>query len=471
MNLASKIDLIYHTITIGVVIDTNDPLEMGRVRARVPAFGDRQYHKTEDLPWCQYVSPVAGTVRSDTASRGSSDEKPTLGSVAYGFWSIPKIGSSVLVACINADPMQRIWLGCLPTETAVHTMPHGRYLYDTSSQAVSNKGQPEGPLSGEEQPIQPLYENQSKAFGGRQGNYEWRTRGADHSVGGNDQIILQINPGVVAKSPDDYNFPFTEDDGNVINSKSGYAKSRIDPNTPSEVTGQNYDSLTHGWTTPGFHSISMDDRVENCRMRFRTSAGHQIILDDTNERIYINTAEGENWVQIDQDGNVDVFCKRLSVHSTNEMNFTSGKTIRMFAKEGIHMVSQGELRIQTNNDLHIRSAGNIRTFCNGSNFTEAKGAIHVKTGSTLHLTSDGQMNLFASGNIVETGAQIHLNGPNAAPAASPAEQPAFWTNRVPSHEPWGRSPTASDFTHSPKYNYNDPNIDQDDKVRGKYWHR
>ena len=37
-------------ITIGVVVDTNDPQQMGRVRVVCPMWGDNYHSPVEDLP-------------------------------------------------------------------------------------------------------------------------------------------------------------------------------------------------------------------------------------------------------------------------------------------------------------------------------------------------------------------------------------------------------------------------------------
>jgi hypothetical protein len=65
--------------------------------------------------------------------------------------------------------------------------------------------------------------------------------------------------------------------------------------------------------------------------------------------------------------------------------------------------------------------------------------MNFKSGSTLSATSAGQTNIKAGGNILQTGAKIHLNGPSAVDAevaekAVDAKEPGI----VPTHEPWYR---------------------------------
>jgi hypothetical protein len=220
----------------------------------------------------------------------------------------------------------------------------------------------------------------------------------------------------------------------------------------------------------------MDDRQENCRMRLRTTSGHQIIMDDTNERIYIATAQGNNWIEMDQAGNIDIFTSnKLSVHAQKEINFTSDDTIRMYAKKGIHLHSDDEVRIDATKDIHVKTAQNIRTKAGQSILTEAGQVYAVKSGSDLKLQSGSATHVNSAANMYCTAPQIHLNGPTAATADTPAEQPAFWTDRVPAHEPWARTMTKNDQTHEPEVPYDSKMVGRMERgimiTRGMYWRR
>lgn len=533
-------------ITIGQVVDVNDPQQMGRVRAFCPGLGDKSEKKIEDLPWCIYVSPLGGMV--DVGTRGAQESEVT-GPVAYGMWNIPKLGAHVLVGIIDSDTQTRFYAGCVHPQYQTHTAPHGRYLWE------KGKGTPEGPLDSHENPIEPLYSMFTKHFTGNTGpekldprnNMEWRTRGIDSQTSAitRTPINNKEKTGIHTKYPDHEwgEFPsVTEEDGTqrTINGP-GYGLSQQYPNDVFETTTYGYDSMVYSWTTPGFNSISMDDRQTNSRIRLRTTAGHQIIMDDTNERIYISTAGGETWIEIDQVGNIDIYAsKNISTHAGGDINFFADKTFRVQAKEGIHFQTDKQFRIHSSDDVNIRSEKKILTHSVEETKMEADKNFHIKTqksvlifatddidvkstgntrieqggtldvktgtvgswttGTVLNLnagtnmfhTSGLNMNLNAGGNMLHTAPAIHLNGPPAALAspASPAsnaesanEVQAFWTSRVPQHEPWARvfmDKTADGDvgnSHVPEYDYVDKNVGRGSAVRGekyernKYWRR
>lgn len=505
------------SISVGRVVDTNDPLQMGRVRAYVAGL-DRNLANVGDIPFAIYCSPFAG--HQQVQSRGPEDNSYTTGPVAYGMFAIPKVGTDVLIAHLNGDPNYRIWFGALYGQLLSSTIPHGRYTFNNPDAEAGNL---DGPLSASENPIQPLYDNQTSAYtrtssiASNDGatsttprkNFEWRVRGADFQGAGLGNIQRNLPDQKVSKVTDDRNYEFTEEDGTKFhqgNFTQGYALSRIEPNAtydPNLVDGgQNLDPQTYSWTTPGFNSIAMDDRPENSRIRFRTSSGHQMILDDTNERIYISTVQGNNWIEMDQNGNVDVYsARRVSIHSAMDVNITTDQTFRVYAKQGIHMTSGGEIRMTSANDTFIKAGGNIQTNASSDVNITSGETTNIKSGSSLNLQSGGDtnintqgqgawkvgstLNFLASSDVLVTGATIQLNGPQAASAgeATAAKSfDAYFTNRVPEHEPYGRimmDKNATDNDSNNKFSleldYDSPQVGRielgETIPRNPRWHR
>lgn len=474
-------------VTIGTVVDTNDPQQMGRVRVVCPQWGDVWGSKVEDLPWAIYMTPFGGQVQ--VGSRGPGVQQST-GGIAYGMWAVPKVGSQVAVLCIDGNPMTRMYFGCVYDQFTPHTMPHGRFMYDDHPE-LENSGSdaaPYGPFTSAEKLIQPLAQNGRQAFGNKpEPNFEFRSRFADYTV---TRVSVEQLAQTFSKVQDDKDIKHGD-----WTSTQGYQVSRTDPAAPSSFTDRNYDSMVYSFTSPGFHSLSMDDRQENCRIRLRTTSGHQILMDDTNERIYIATAQGNNWIEMDQDGNIDIFTtNKVNVHANKDINLTSDETIRMYGKKGVHIKSDDEIRVEAAQDIHVKTPQNIRAHADqaiflqsGTNahlkagtsvFVEAGSAFHAKAGSTLHLDSGAQMNLLAGGQLLGQGSQVHFNGPGptAATAATAAgEQPSFYTSRIPDHEPWPRVMTKEDTSVEPEFPYDSDQVGKSERGRtinrGMFWRR
>ena len=484
-------------ITIGEVVDTNDPQQMGRLRVACPLLGDSGDDVVSDIPWATYVSPLGGTATSPSRGRGGD---VTAGQIAYGMFNVPKVGSNVLVACIDADPRFRVWLGCVHDQFLTHTMPHGRYSYKTANK-------PEGPFSSSEDKIQPLYDSQTAAFTNPDGgveprmSHEFRTRAADVGVAGLDDELVNIEESNISLLSDDVDEEYgVNPAGGKYSNTQGYQKSRVEDGESSNTGGIIYDPQTYSWTTPGFHSLSMQDNAENCRIRFRTTHGHQIIMDDTNERIYISTAGGKTWIEMDEVGNIDIYGERnISVHAKKDINYTADESFRVNAKN-IHFNADEDIRIQSKggtgigiksvSDIHIQSDANIHIKSGVSLFLSSDDSVHIDaTESGLFTASFGALNLSSTGdNVLVTGTEVHLNGPPAA-AADTAEDGAnkntYATSRIPQHEPWARTmtdPTVTDnddttntVVDSAELPYDSDDVGRKERdepiTRNPLWHR
>jgi hypothetical protein len=413
-------------MTLGEVVDTNDPQQMGRLRIVCPFWGDPidpTPEQIDQLPWAMYLSPFGGSTETITRGDGATE---TTGQVSYGMWGIPKKGAQVLVATVDGDSMHRVYMGSVFKPHMPHTLPHGRNIEGVGA-----------PLSSSEQPIEPLASNINKSFGDAS-KYEWHSRGVDYSVAAVDRVVIdsnqQLTPSLRSDTKDATQ---TLADGKSRNLRQGYAADRA---TKTEqlsnryTNGQSYDSQVYSWTSPGFHAISMDDRPENSRIRVRTTAGHQIIMDDTNERIYISTFEGNNWIEMDRNGNIDLYSERnVSVHAKKDINFQAGEHIRLQAKDSIHLRADNEIRFHSINDTHMKndnlrnnSATNINltagadyngNFANGYvsadtyNFTTTDFSV-VSTSIGFDGTFDVNGATQIKGATVIDGPTINLNAPS-----------------------------------------------------------
>lgn len=443
------------TITIGTVVDTNDPQQMGRLRIVCPQWGDQWDSPVEDLPWALFSTPFGGTTQ--LGSRGPGIDSST-GSVAYGLWAIPKVGAQALVMCVDGNPSTRIYMGCIFDQYTPHTLPHGRYMYDEhpALPTTSSTPLPVGPVTSSEGEIQPLSRNLHRAFGTTSTNEEFKTRGADYTATAiaTEQLDLTFS-----KVADDFKVS-----SGTWSSTQGYSPSRLDPHAETTLTDTNRDSTVYAMVSPGFHAISMDDRQENCRMRLRTTSGHQILMDDTNERIYISTAEGNNWIEMDQCGNIDVFStRRVSIHSADDISLKSDQTVRISGNEGVH-INGKVINLQSTEAVNVK-VGTTLVINAGSEIQVQSGDIGMKSSGTLRLTA----------NAIHSSAPTILNNGSASSAPSATPDPANKPSRIPQHEPWARGVTRDDTSEESELSYTDINVNKIERgksiERGMFWRR
>jgi hypothetical protein len=214
---------------------------------------------------------------------------------------------------------------------------------------------------------------------------------------------------------------------------------------------------TMGMTTPAGHSLTMDDGdiedADNLGIRLRTAGGAQILMDDTNGLTYINNREGNVWIEMNRNGDIDIYAaSTINMHTRGDFNFHAG----------------GSFNLQANGDINMKALGGVRMQSVG-------GSYDISAGGNLNLTADGNGNLSVAGSYRETAARIDMNGAAAASATPPpTNQLAGNTNvtesvarRVPEAEPWaghldvsnldaGSAEAAADQQGSESYYYGAP---------------
>ena len=126
-------------------------------------------------------------------------------------------------------------------------------------------------------------------------------------------------------------------------------------------------------------------------------------------------------------------------------------------------------------DFNIYSDSQLKAF--------SLSHMQLKTAAEFRATSSSSMHHRSGSTMYFTGGdKIHLNGPAARQAEIADQcdcQLAFWTNRVPQHEPWSRAvmkEPEKNITHDTlEFDYKSKEINKkdggDDLSRGRYWRR
>lgn len=281
---------LINSITMGVVTYTNDPSQEGRIKVYCPSI-DYEETTTEDLPWANYATPFGGVVTNIKVGPNSEVRN---GTNAYGWWAIPKVGAIVLVFHLNGDPTQRFWFAC-------HYKPYLHKTLPTSMTELKNWI----PKNEEGEEI-----SYKKKILEESGFKDDITRGFFERTVLDKNVYTQTQEG-----------------------EQGYGKS-MNSDVEKEL-----DSQVYSLTTPGGHFITLTDLAEHCRIRIHSTLGKQILLDDTNERIFISTGSGKSYLELDEDGHIHLHAhESLSASAGSDFNFTANNKFKVKADE-IHLVA------------------------------------------------------------------------------------------------------------------------------------
>jgi uncharacterized protein (DUF2345 family) len=362
----------------GQVVSVDDPDQMGRVKAWIPSL-DGDNYDVEQLPWTSYA-PLFGGFTVAYPAGGNPAAATNISETSYGMWAIPKLGSTVFIFCSHGDPAARFYFASSPRLHRNRSLPAGRNF--------DNSGNP-GPFgdaqdtSGNFNPIQPAYNNLRTQFNGNVTASEAVTRGAY------ERQVAQAN--------------FNKD------GSEGYSTNPADDSY--------LDPQTYCIVTPGRHAFIIQDDPRMARMRLKTASGHQIIMDDANERIYISTALGNSWLEMDQDGHVNVFSTdSISVRTGKDFNVYADGNINMEAGKGVNIkANDGDIRAETSESLQIQANSNIVMAACGYFDVGSDGKLHITSGDTLNIhakgdmntQTDGELNVSVGGSIFETAGSDH----------------------------------------------------------------
>jgi len=378
---------------IGIVKNNLDPTRSGRLQVYIPDLGG-----PEDDPknWrtVSYASPFMGY----TPQTLSSTERPSLenrvGVVqhTYGMWFVPPdVGVQVIVLFIAGDPMRGYWVACVNPHLSHYMVPGiaGTKNIDKTSIAGGGKGLKDTDILPVVEFNEYTKDFTNNAFYNNNKpvhTYQWdiyKSQGLDK-----DYIRGPLSSSSQRESP---SFVFgistpgrpvddPADDNNYLASlKSG----KLDPK---------YQNVK---ARKGGHTFVLDDGAttgEDQLIRLRTAKGHQILMHDTNETLYIAHGTGKSWIELAKDGSILVFSKggfalrtegSVNLKADGDFNLDVGGQIKMRSGSGISLettkvdvLADGKLRITAKAGTEIKTAAYK---------IDASGKISVKSDGTIAL--------------------------------------------------------------------------------------
>lgn len=469
---------------LGVITNHLDPTYMGAVEVALIKSTTSNPNLDAETVVVNYLSPFYGV--TSLAYEGSNSARFGDAQKSYGFWAVPPdIGTTVLCIFIEGNINAGYWIGCVPDKYQNHMVPgiaasqnvemtpdqemkYGTRLVPVGEFTKKNRDLGEGKsVSQFNKPIHPFADRLMA-----QGLLLDQVRGVTSSSARREipSMVFGIStPGPIVKD--------SSDSANYQSGQVGYKDKTMVP-----------------VSRYGGSSFVMDDGDadgQNEHVRIRTRTGHQILMHNTHDLIYIANSRGTAWVELTSDGKIDIFAKdSISVHTENDLNINATRDINIEAGRNInikankamdvnvtdyfHMIVSKGAQLHVTEDLHIQVDKSI--------YETATSNIHVKAGSDYYATSGSSMNLKAGSEMKQQsgaafgigagatltakGTMIDLNNgaPPAPTAATAAEKPdpipiyevpvrtidTGWTNgvfykgdplktimqRVPMHEPW-----------------------------------
>jgi hypothetical protein len=366
----------------------------------------------------KYLSPFYGVTNIEHVGNNNTYNDTQK---SYGMWMVPPTeGGIVVVMFIEGDVSQGFWLGCVQdeymnfmvpglaaTEINIENPPSKKPVAEFNKKTNTLE---QSDATQIKKAIHPLASVLSK-----QGLITDEHRGITTSSARRESpsnVFGISTPGPIDRSPGAARGNL----GTKENTVSGAFVSRLGGTT--FVMDDGDDNFLRRKPAsegpPDYASVENDEKggdpkiPHNELFRIRTRTGHQILLHNSEDLIYIGNARGTTWIELTSNGKIDIFAEdSVSIHTKADLNITADNNINLTAA----------------NDVNIKAGNNVNI--------KADTDYNIKAGADGKLTVGGQSNIKAGGNHVETAAQIHMNGPSAIAASDARPAP-----RVPQHEPW-----------------------------------
>ena len=417
---------------------------LGQLRVRVIATSATVLPNdstADDTVVANYCSPFFGTTFG-TDQQELPDGAFTSGQ-SYGMWMVPPdIGNKVLVMCTpNGD---WYWIGCIYDSSSHHMVPAiGRNIggKDRTRAPTSSL-----PASGSSNfPVVEYSTKEATAFDAdgleNTPRYTHEFQAAKLIMQGLDRDLIR---GAISSSS------LRESPSNVYGiSTPGRKVSKGDqvPGAPDLV-----------FARQGGHSFVMDDGDESGKdqlMRLRTTGGHQILMNDTENVLYIASATGNQWLEFSKNGQINVYGAAgfnlrtqgvLNLHSDVLMNL-SAPNIKMTAV-GNDKVPLGSISMATSGNFSASAVGMASLKCNGQLSLSAVGRATLVAGGLLNLSSALKTSVFGGMLLLNSGKPsipMPVTPPTVTPKSDTKLQGGIWNTGgvimtgctvAPAHEPW-----------------------------------
>jgi hypothetical protein len=202
--------------------------------------------------------------------------------------------------------------------------------------------------------------------------------------------------------------------------------------TPATIVDPETGEVTPGGP-PEYTKIGGTNIPHNELVRIRTRTGHQILLHNSEDLIYIGNANGTTWIELTGNGKIDIFAQdSISIHTKNDLNIRADRDLNLEAGRNVNIKAAGVYPGDKTN--------------NGKIHLESLKDFEIISNADTKITTIGNLYLSTTGNHIEQAKKIHMNGPDALKVTplityfNPTEKEGTTLEsillRVPSHEPW-----------------------------------
>ena len=403
---------------IGVVKKTSDPLLQGTLFVNIEEFSQTKDPAESDLIPCRYLSPFYG-VKPHRANSTTDPYDFTKSQSAYGMWFVPPdIDNEVMVVFVGGSRQQAFWIGCVQQPFMNQMIPGIGSKSNTSAQAQGDQDQSNEKLetygnntvpAGELNAV--AWDLQNKSNNPANLNHPIHPHAEQlrkQGLAGDD--IRGYNTSSARRESPSQTFGISTP-GAVKVDGSG----RVLPlGARKTVAGDDTEEKTQVAVDREIgHSLVMDDgdvQGKNKLVRLRSGGGHQILLNDEAQVVYISNGSGKAWLEFGKEGNIDLFSNdKINIRAKKDMTYHVDGDFKLYARKNIIMKADTGRVVLDGQEITGNAEQNIRLQATKNNIT-----MHSPAGNIYSWAKSGQMHQ-TGGQFHMVGTEVHMNSAGPIP--------------------------------------------------------
>jgi hypothetical protein len=394
------------------------------------------------------MTPFYGVTTPSSANTGYGEyiKNPN----SYGMWnSQPDLGTTVICIFINGDPNYGFWIGCVPQPEALQMVP----AIGGTDNIVANAGEAKGLGGAVRLPVTNLNSNNAGIANSNKFLTDAKpVHSYVASILAQQGLIRDPIRGVIGSSAQ-----------RETPSRVGWGVST--PGRPIYEGGFTDETIakaaTSGKSTGlkvvarrGGHTLVMDDGDILGRdqlVRLRSSLGHQILMSDDGQTLFIIHANGQSYIELGKEGTIDMYSTNsfnvrtqgdLNLHADNNININAGKALNISA-DTIAINSEKQTTHKVGTDFSLYASGTYTTKVDGKmSFASAADSSFYSDSITYFNGSKINLNTGASSLVPQEVKPLPvvahtdtLNDATKGWLAAPGKLLSI-VSRAPAHAPW-----------------------------------
>jgi len=418
-------------IYLGKVTGLLDPTNMGVFYVKLYRESGNMDVIGQSIP-VKYMTPFYGSTSVDYVADVDDYDNTQK---SYGMWMVPPdIGTTVIVVFIDGNEKYGYWIGCVPDESMNFMVPG----IAATKEVVDSTGGERRPVAEYNRQVNNTIADPTKAkkpehpFAkvlDEQGLDKDDIRGITTSSARREapSAVFGIStPGPVDKQPGAKKGKVGNADNFVTTfvSRLGGATFVMDDGddkflrkTPAGEGPPEYASVENG-ETDGDVTLPHNELI-----RLRTRTGHQILLHNSEDLIYIGNAKGTTWIELTSNGKIDIYAEdSVSIHTKNDLNIKADRDINLEAGRNFNVKAGGKLHQESGADLELLSGADTKITSLANSHINS-GTTHRETAGKIYMNSDQKA-------VAATALSVFDN-----PTETGGTESSIML-RVPTHEPW-----------------------------------